>query len=144
DEVFSGVQPWAQNHNVSLGESGVVENPAFGNQNRQTGDGTCLAVRVPATLKLSKMQTIFGIHAVEEALSARGRGFEYVAVAPGRGDARIQNLVRLCRASGVPVRSVPRDQLTRLAGTANHQGVVAITAEKRYSELEDLLTQRRG
>jgi 23S rRNA (guanosine2251-2'-O)-methyltransferase len=90
------------------------------------------------------MQTIFGIHAVEEALGARGRGFEYVAVAPGRGDARIQNLVRLCRASGVPVRSVPRDQLTRLAGTAHHQGVVAITAEKRYSDLEDLLAHRRG
>ena len=29
---------------------------------------------------------IFGIHAVEEALSARQRGFDYVAIAPGRGN----------------------------------------------------------
>ena len=87
---------------------------------------------------------IFGIHAVEEALSARGRGFDYVAVAPGRGDARIQRITQLCRAAGVPVRAMPRDQLTRLARTTNHQGIVAVTAEKQYSDLEDILARKRG
>ncbi|HMF89479.1 MAG TPA: 23S rRNA (guanosine(2251)-2'-O)-methyltransferase RlmB [Candidatus Angelobacter sp.] len=90
------------------------------------------------------MQVIFGIHAVEEALAARGRGFEYVAVAPGRGDARIQKITQLCRTAGVAVRSMPRDQLTRLARSASHQGVVAVTAEKRYSDLEDVLARKRG
>ncbi len=87
---------------------------------------------------------IFGIHAVEEALSARGRSFDYVAVAPGRGDARIQKLVQLCRAGSVPVRTLPRDQLTRLAGASSHQGVVAVTAEKQYVDLEDVLAGKRG
>ena len=90
------------------------------------------------------MEMIFGIHAVEEALEARGRGFEYVAVLSGRGDARIQKIAQLCRAAGVPVRTMPRDQLTRLAHTAGHQGVVAVTAEKKYAELDDLLAQKRG
>lgn len=90
------------------------------------------------------MQIIFGIHAVEEALAARGRGFEYIAVAPGRGDARIQKIAQLCRSAGVPLRTIPRDQLTRLAKTASHQGVVAVTAEKTYAELEDLLARKRG
>jgi 23S rRNA (guanosine2251-2'-O)-methyltransferase len=90
------------------------------------------------------MQIIFGIHAVEEALTARGRGFEYVAVAPGRGDARIQKIAQLCRSAGVPLRTLPRDQLTRLAKVANHQGVVAVTAEKRYNDVEDLLAHKRG
>jgi 23S rRNA (guanosine2251-2'-O)-methyltransferase len=90
------------------------------------------------------MQIIFGIHAVEEALAARGRGFDYVGVAPGRGDVRIRKIVELCRAAGVAVRSMPRDQLTRLARTANHQGVVAVTAEKQYGDFEDLLTHKRG
>jgi 23S rRNA (guanosine2251-2'-O)-methyltransferase len=90
------------------------------------------------------MQIIFGIHAVEEALAARGRAFEYVAVAAGRGDARIQKIAQLCRAAGVAVRVLPRDQLTRLAKTSNHQGVVAVTAEKQYGHLEDLLAHRRG
>jgi len=90
------------------------------------------------------MPTLFGIHAVEEALAARGRAFEYVAVAPGRGDARIQKIAVLCRNTGVAVRSMPRDQLTRLAGSAHHQGVVAVTAEKKYSDLEEVLANKRG
>jgi 23S rRNA (guanosine2251-2'-O)-methyltransferase len=90
------------------------------------------------------MPILFGIHAVEEALAARGRAFEYVAVAPGRGDTRIQKITMLCRNAGVAVRSMPRDQLTRLARTAHHQGVVAVTAEKKYSDLEEMLAHKRG
>ena len=87
---------------------------------------------------------IFGIHAVEEALSARQRGFDYVAVAPGRGDARIQKIAQLCRSAGVPLRTMPRDQLTRLARAANHQGVVAVTAEKQYNDVDDILAGKRS
>jgi 23S rRNA (guanosine2251-2'-O)-methyltransferase len=90
------------------------------------------------------MQIIFGIHAVEEALAARGRGFEYVAVASGRGDARLQKIAQLCRSAGVPVRTLPRDQLARLARSQSHQGVVAVVAEKKYSDLDDILAHRRG
>src|SRR5436309_1590569 len=87
---------------------------------------------------------IFGIHAVEEALSAHQRGFDYVAVAPGRGDARIQKIAQLCRSAGVPLRTMPREQLTRLARAANHQGVVAVTAEKQYNDVDDILAGKRG
>src|SRR5215469_18643894 len=92
----------------------------------------------------SSVPLIYGIHAVEEALAARGRRFEYIAVASGRGDNRLQKIVQLCRATGIPVRTIPRDQLTRLAKTAGHQGVVAVTAEKQYEDLEDLLQNKRG
>ena len=81
---------------------------------------------------------------MEEALSARGRGFEYVAVAEGRGDNRLQRIVQLCREAGVPVRAMPRDQLTRLAKTTAHQGVAAVTAEKQYDDLDSLLSHKRG
>jgi 23S rRNA (guanosine2251-2'-O)-methyltransferase len=90
------------------------------------------------------MATLFGIHVVEEALASRGRACEYVAVTSSRGDARIQKIVQLARAAGVPVRPMPRDQLTRLAKTEHHQGVVAVTAEKSYSDLEEVLAHRRG
>jgi 23S rRNA (guanosine2251-2'-O)-methyltransferase len=90
------------------------------------------------------MHILFGIHAVEEALASRGRAFEYVAVTSSRGDARIQKIVQLARSAGVPVRPMPRDQLTRLAKTDHHQGVVAVTAEKHYGDLEDLLAHRRS
>lgn len=91
-----------------------------------------------------EMQIIFGIHAVEEALAARGRAFEYVGTAGGRNDARIQKITELCRAAGVPIRAIPRDQLTRLAKTSNHQGVVAVTAEKKYEDLDDVLAAKGG
>lgn len=90
------------------------------------------------------MQVIFGIHAVEEALASRGRAFEYVAVAGGRGDARIRKITQLCRNAGIAVRSMQRDDLTRLAQTPSHQGVVAITAEKQYVDLGDILAAKRG
>jgi 23S rRNA (guanosine2251-2'-O)-methyltransferase len=87
---------------------------------------------------------IFGIHAVEEALSAGQRAFDYVAVAAGRGDARIRRIEQLCRSTGVPVRAMSREQLSRLARAANHQGVVAVTAEKKYDNVEDVLVSKRG
>jgi 23S rRNA (guanosine2251-2'-O)-methyltransferase len=90
------------------------------------------------------MAIIFGIHAVEEALAARGRAFEYVGIIPGRGDARFQRISQLCRAERIPVRTMPRDQLTRLAKTAAHQGVVAVTAEKHYVDVDDVLAHKRA
>jgi 23S rRNA (guanosine2251-2'-O)-methyltransferase len=90
------------------------------------------------------MPLIYGIHAVEEALASRGRGFEYVAVAAGRGDKRLEKIAHLCRSAGVPLRTIPRDQLTRLAHTSGHQGVVAVTAEKQYGDLDDVLKNKRG
>ncbi|HLJ89047.1 MAG TPA: 23S rRNA (guanosine(2251)-2'-O)-methyltransferase RlmB [Candidatus Angelobacter sp.] len=90
------------------------------------------------------MPIIFGIHAVEEALTARGRGFEYVAIAGDRHEARFRKIEQLCRTAGVPVRTLPRDQLTKLAGAASHQGVVAVTSEKQYGDIDDLLRFKRG
>lgn len=90
------------------------------------------------------MPVIYGIHAVEEALSSRGRGFEYVAVAAGRGDKRLEKIAQLCRAAGVPLRTFPRDQLTKLVNSSGHQGVVAVTAEKQYGDLDDVLKNKRG
>jgi 23S rRNA (guanosine2251-2'-O)-methyltransferase len=87
---------------------------------------------------------IFGIHAVEEALSARQRAFDYVAISAGRGDVRIRRIEQLCRSTGVPVRAMSREQLGRLARAANHQGVVAVTAEKQYDSVEDVLARKRG
>ncbi len=90
------------------------------------------------------MPVIYGIHAVTEALKARGRGFEYVAVSRERHDGRLHRVLSECRAAGVPVRSAPREELDRLAGGGGHQGVVAVTSEKQYVDVDDLLAARRG
>ena len=90
------------------------------------------------------MAVIYGINAVLEALKARGRSFEYVGVARERNDQRVHKIVSECRALGVPVRALPRPDMDRLAASPNHQGVLALTSEKEYAELDDLLRNRRG
>src|SRR6266571_9351438 len=90
------------------------------------------------------MDTIYGINAVAEALKARGHGFEYVGIARERHDGRMQRLIEECRRLGVPVRFLPRPDLERLAHSSNHQGVVAVTSEKKYSDLDSILSTRRS
>lgn len=90
------------------------------------------------------MRTIYGIHTVLEALKARGRAFEYVAVAQDRHDQKLQRIIEDCRTSGIPVRFLQRRDLERMAQTPAHQGVVAVTAEKKYTDVDDLLANKRS
>ncbi|HUS18537.1 MAG TPA: 23S rRNA (guanosine(2251)-2'-O)-methyltransferase RlmB [Terriglobales bacterium] len=90
------------------------------------------------------MEVIYGIHAVEEALRSRGRAFDYVAVAKDRKDAKLQRIVTACREAGVAVRFEDREQLTRIARSQTHQGVVAVAAQKKYDDVEDVLAEKRG
>ncbi len=90
------------------------------------------------------MDLIYGIHAVEEALKSRGRAFEYVAIARDRKDAKLQKIIDACREAGISVRFENREQLNRMAKTATHQGVVAVAAQKKYIDLDDVLSQRRA
>jgi 23S rRNA (guanosine2251-2'-O)-methyltransferase len=90
------------------------------------------------------MDLIYGIHAVEEALKSRGRAFEYVAIARDRKDAKLQKIIDACREAGISVRFENREQLNRMAKTATHQGVVAVAAQKKYIDLDGVLSQRRA
>lgn len=93
--------------------------------------------------KLDRMETIYGLHPVEEALRAGIRRLDHVCVAEERlnhGDARrLAEIMALCRAAKVPVRKEPREALTRMAGTAAHQGVVGVAREREFLGAEDLL-----
>ena len=89
------------------------------------------------------MEVLFGLHPVEEALRSGVRRFDHICIARERlhqGDShRLAEIASLARATGVPLRTEPRDALTRLAGTAAHQGVVAVVQERAFLDLEDLL-----
>jgi len=84
------------------------------------------------------MDILYGVHAVEEALRAGRRRFDHVLVARERQDARLEQLVSQCRQAGVRVRSEPREQLTHVAGTTAHQGVVAVVRPQELLAIEDL------
>jgi 23S rRNA (guanosine2251-2'-O)-methyltransferase len=89
------------------------------------------------------MNRLTGIHSVREALEAN-RALDSLSVAKGTHGKRIEDLVRLARAQGVPVRFEERVQLDRAAGTREHQGVVAFIAASPTASFEDLLKPRNA
>lgn len=86
------------------------------------------------------MEILYGLHSVEEALKAGKRRFDHVQVAQERNDLRLEKLVALCRQAGVRVRQESREQLTVLAKTPAHQGVVALVRPAESLAIEDLFT----
>ena len=80
------------------------------------------------------MSILSGIHPVAEALRSN-HPLERVLVAQGAGGQRLQEIIDLARRASVPVRFEPRSALDRLAGSAAHQGVVALGTAKKYADL---------
>jgi 23S rRNA (guanosine2251-2'-O)-methyltransferase len=92
------------------------------------------------------MDKLTGIHAVKEALEAQ-RPIDRIAIAKGRQDTRIEEIVQLARKQGIPLRFEERGQLDRLANSKDHQGVVALAAARAAATLNDILAsanQARG
>jgi 23S rRNA (guanosine2251-2'-O)-methyltransferase len=89
------------------------------------------------------MDKLTGIHAVKEALEAR-RPIDRIAIAKGRQDTRVEEIVQLARKQGVPVRFEDRGQLDRLANSKDHQGVVALAAARAAASLEGILANANG
>jgi 23S rRNA (guanosine2251-2'-O)-methyltransferase len=86
------------------------------------------------------MDMLYGLHPVEEALRAGKRRFDHVLVARERHDDRLERLISRCRELGVRVKSESREQLTQMAQTAAHQGVVAIVRPQDFLAIEDLFS----
>ncbi|HEY1904157.1 MAG TPA: 23S rRNA (guanosine(2251)-2'-O)-methyltransferase RlmB [Terracidiphilus sp.] len=88
------------------------------------------------------MEVLYGVHPVEEALKAGRRRIDQVLVARERleqGDnQRMERIMDLCRQAGVRVRQESREQLTLLAKTPAHQGVVALVRAQEFLSIEDL------
>ncbi len=83
------------------------------------------------------MAILIGVHPVVEALKAK-RPLERILIARGAGGQRIQEVIDLARAAGTPVRFEDRGTLDRTAAAKSHQGIVAIGAEKKYANIDDI------
>ena len=81
------------------------------------------------------MSTLAGIHPVLEALRAN-QPLQRVHIAKGAGGTRVQEIIELCRLAGVPVRFENRDALDRMSSTSVHQGVVALGAAQKFTDLD--------
>jgi len=87
----------------------------------------------------SERGALYGRHPVFELLRKGGRRADEVAVLAG-GRGPLQEIVALARRAGVKVSFRTRDQLTAMAGSPDHQGVVARVARAEYVDLDALLS----
>jgi 23S rRNA (guanosine2251-2'-O)-methyltransferase len=85
---------------------------------------------------------VFGRHPVLELLRGRARRADEVAVLAGATGA-LTEVVALARRAGVKVSYRTREQLTVMAGSDRHQGVVARVAARAYVDLAAILDRAR-
>jgi 23S rRNA (guanosine2251-2'-O)-methyltransferase len=88
------------------------------------------------------MEVLYGLHPVEEAIRSGARQLDHISVARERRDERLERVIQLCKAAKIRVDIEPRDQLTRLAKTDMHQGVLAFLRDRQFLTVEDLLAPK--
>ncbi|TDO98662.1 23S rRNA (guanosine(2251)-2'-O)-methyltransferase RlmB [Marinomonas balearica] len=91
---------------------------------------------------MSNLEWVYGIHAVENALTQQPERVKEVRFQEGREDKKTQRLMQLCKKSGVRFQVVPRKVLDQLFVTSKdrvvHQGVVAQATMTKAKDEADL------
>ena len=83
-----------------------------------------------------------GVRAAAEAMRA-GRARQLWINSSTERRGALAALAEEARRAGIPVRLVPAESLDHRAGSARHQGVLALVAPFSYSSLDDLLALDR-
>ena len=90
---------------------------------------------------MSKLDTVFGIHAVESLLERDPARIDRLVVMKGRDDRRLQAILQLANEHDIAYSLSPRRELDELV-RGRHQGVVALvepSKELNENDLEALL-----
>lgn len=86
---------------------------------------------------MEEQNVIFGRNPVIEAIKS-GKEIEKIYVSKTAG-GNISKIINLAKEAGIVVSTTDNDILSKLAGSQNHQGVVAVGAVYKYFEVDDLL-----
>lgn len=81
---------------------------------------------------------IFGRNAVRELL-ASGRDIEKLYIQLGDREGSVNQLLGIAADRKLPIHEVDRTKLDSLACGGNHQGILAIAAERNYASIEEIL-----
>lgn len=74
---------------------------------------------------MSKSEIVFGLHSVQALLKSAPQRVLELYCLQGRGDQRLQKLLKIAEAEGMSVQTMGRAKLDALSEGENHQGVVA-------------------
>jgi len=91
-------------------------------------------------LPMSAARALYGFHPVTARLRARPDSIRQLYVSNARHDPRMRELAARARAAGCEVHPVDAARLEQLAGTTQHQGVVALVdATAMPATIDDVL-----
>ena len=85
------------------------------------------------------MQAIYGVHPVAEALRNGGK-IEKIVLLKGGKQSGIREILEIATRRGIPVVYRDREYLNVTAGARQHQGVICIYEEYRYTSIDNVLT----
>ncbi len=80
-------------------------------------------------------QYIYGKNTISEALNGKKRVYE-VLVSKSLKD---RTILKLCEQAHIPCKSVSVNELDRLVGKVNHQGIVASVEGYRYYSIDEIV-----
>ena len=95
--------------------------------------------------KEMNIQGIEGRNAVIEAYRS-GKTIDKIYILDGCQDGPVSTIRREAKKNGTLIKFVSRERLDQMSETGKHQGVIAIAAAYKYSEMEDIfnLAKLRG
>ena len=80
---------------------------------------------------------IVGRNPVSEALRS-GREIDRIVVTKGEKNGAVVGILAKAKKLNIPIKEADARKLDYLSGHANHQGIIAYTAVKEYSSLDDI------
>jgi 23S rRNA (guanosine2251-2'-O)-methyltransferase len=94
---------------------------------------------------MSKVQTLFGFHAIVSRLRARPGSVRELFMAEGRQDPRMKDLLKTAATANIRVMTVPMQRLDGMAGGGRHQGIVAVVDALQLPQfVDDVLDTLEG
>jgi 23S rRNA (guanosine2251-2'-O)-methyltransferase len=86
---------------------------------------------------------IHGIHPIYHALKIHPSPIKRIVISRGRNRKPLLEILRLAEERGISIQWVERDNLTRVAKTTSHQGILAYMDEFTYVEPADIVQRWR-
>lgn len=105
--------------------------------------GKPLRRRTPGAAAPNGLDSVFGVHAVK-AMLERGEALREIWVQDGDAERRLGDVIEQARSRGARLKTLPRDELDRLAQGAAHQGIIAFCAPLAPESEESLWLQLKA
>ncbi|MEK7703028.1 MAG: 23S rRNA (guanosine(2251)-2'-O)-methyltransferase RlmB [Nitrospirota bacterium] len=86
----------------------------------------------------SESDIVYGLHPVLEMIRA-GRPIGKIYLALHKSEKESEVIRVYARQQGISLLLVNKDQIARIAGTTQHQGVAAVVASESYQDLDALI-----